>query len=184
MARLKSKPDNEIKDLEAADEALKELCRIEAELSIQDGRYNAKAARLAEEAKDKAAPLMERRERLVLSLTDYISRHRDLIPKKKKSVRLTHGELGVRQLTGKLEPVGANKAAKEAVEATAISNLEATHPECVKVTRKIDLPALRKAGPDVYEAQGFDLVGAIEEPWAKPNKVLVEDLANKLVAGK
>jgi len=180
LARLKDQPPVRLETLDEVDRALAELCRLEAEHSVQEGILQRRLTKVREEMQARVAPLLERRDALVRALTRWVEDHRDLLPPGRRSIQLTHGELGLRKLPGRLKPVAPTRAEAKRVAEEAVERLSEEHPEAVKVERKVDLSALRKLGPEVYRPLGFDLVGAREEPWVRPDRAVVEDLAGKL----
>lgn len=179
-ARLKDLPDRPLLDLEEADRALAELCQVEAEIKIKEGIAQRRQTKLAAQSAEALKPYQEQRAVLTKRLTTFIKDHQGVIPKGKKSVRLTHGELGVRKQQGRLSPIAPNKKAREKLVADAVARLQEENPELVKTDPKIDIKALRKAGEKVYKPLGYGIVGAKDEPWARPDETTVEDLAGKL----
>jgi phage host-nuclease inhibitor protein Gam len=179
-ARLKDIPSGEINTQEELDQLLLQICKSDAEIQALMARYEIKLAKLKEELAEKVRPLQNQRDELVRIGTRFVENYRSQLFKgRAKSLRLTHGKAGIRKQSGKLQAIAPDKKAKEAVLARALKSLQDTNPDCIKITKKIDLPALRKLGPDIYTDLDFDLVGAREEPYLEPSKEIVKAMAER-----
>lgn len=180
-ARLKDTPPVALATLEAAEAALAELCKVEARIKVEEAKLSEREAALRAQAKGRVEEHLQRRDELVRSLTRFVMDHQELIPKGKRSLSLTHGEMGVRHLPGKLQPVAPTAKAKAEVAQRAAEELERLgKAECVRLAREVDLNALRKEAPELWQQLGYGLVGERDEPWVKPNQAVIEDLAGKL----
>lgn len=149
MARVKVKPEPELRDWSAVDDALQDLqeCGIRlTELGLAKQRQINAAN---EEYKNMAEPLQRREKRLRAEVEEFVSAHReDLVGKSKK---LIFGTVGYRK-GGAL--ILSNSKVKDAIAKLKELGLAAV---CIETTEKLKRAELKKQPQEVLDAVGARL---------------------------
>ncbi|MDF1566227.1 MAG: host-nuclease inhibitor Gam family protein [Deltaproteobacteria bacterium] len=164
--KLKAPEIDTPQTLEAAEEALGELGRLQRQVDEIQRRMNDKLAKIKEEHEAKAAPLTEELERLFKGLQAWAEAHKtSLLQGKEKTVRLGTGELGWRTSppSVSLSKIGV------VIEALKLHGLE----RFLRTKQEVNKDAIL-ADPEAVEGIKGISVGQAEAFWAKPYESQIE----------
>lgn len=146
MARIKVKPEPELRDWSAVDDALQDLQECGIRLTELELTQKRQINAANDEYKRAAEPLSRRRVRLKAEIEEYVSAHREDLTG--KSRKLIFGSVGYRKTSNF---IFANSKVKAAIIKLKELGLAAA---CIETTETVKRAELKKQPQEVLDAVG------------------------------